>query len=47
MTRAFPILLAASAFALSGCGLRPLYSGGSTGTVATTLAQVDVAPMEG
>ena len=47
MMRAFPILLVASAFALSGCGLRPLYSGGSTGTVATTLAQVDVAPMEG
>ena len=47
MMRAFPILLVAGAFALSGCGLRPLYSGGSTGTVATTLAQVDVASMEG
>jgi LPS-assembly lipoprotein len=32
---------------LSGCGLHPLYSGGSTGIVSTTLAQVDVAPIEG
>lgn len=47
MTRAFPLLLAASALALGGCGLRPLYSGGSSGTVATTLSAVDVGPIEG
>ena len=39
--------LAALALALSGCGLHPLYSGGSSGGVASTLSLVDVAPMEG
>ena len=33
--------------ALSGCGLHPLYSGGSSGTVASTLSQVEVAPIQG
>lgn len=33
--------------ALSGCGLQPLYEGGSAGTVATTLSGIDVAPIEG
>jgi LPS-assembly lipoprotein len=33
--------------ALSACGLRPLYSGGSTGTVAQTLRGVEVAPIQG
>ena len=33
--------------ALSGCGLRPLYSGGSTGTVAQMLTGIDVTPIEG
>lgn len=33
--------------ALSGCGLQPLYSGGSTGAVATTLGSVSVDPIEG
>ena len=33
--------------ALSGCGLRPLYSGGSSGAVAQTLQSVSVAPIEG
>lgn len=33
--------------ALSGCGLKPLYSGGSNGVVASTLANVTVAPIEG
>jgi LPS-assembly lipoprotein len=33
--------------ALSGCGLQPLYSGGSKGAVATTLASVSVDPIEG
>ena len=39
--------LAAILLALSGCGLHPLYSGGSSGTVASALAQVEVAPIEG
>ncbi|MES2290128.1 MAG: LPS assembly lipoprotein LptE [Pseudomonadota bacterium] len=33
--------------ALAGCGLQPLYQGGSAGVVATTLSGVDVAPIEG
>lgn len=41
------ILLAASAVALSGCGLRPLYAGGGKGVVAQSLAGVDVAPIPG
>jgi LPS-assembly lipoprotein len=41
------ILLCAGALALSGCGLRPLYRGGSSGTVPTMLASVQVAPIEG
>lgn len=32
---------------LSGCGLQPLYSGGSKGAVATTLGSVSVDPIEG
>ena len=39
---ALPALLA-----LTGCGLSPLYSGGSGGVVASTLGGVDVAPIEG
>jgi LPS-assembly lipoprotein len=45
MTRALAI--AAAALLVSGCGLQPLYSGGSSGTVATTLSSVTVAPIEG
>lgn len=37
----------ALALALSGCGLRPLYGGGEGGKVATTLSQIEVAPIEG
>ena len=45
MKRLFvPILLL---FALSGCGLQPLYSGGSKGAVATTLGSVSIDPIEG
>lgn len=40
-------LLGLSALTVSACGLHPLYSGGSSGTVATTLAQVEVAPIAG
>jgi len=32
---------------LTGCGLRPLYAGGSSGAVATTLSSVSVAPITG
>jgi LPS-assembly lipoprotein len=39
--------LAAIALALSGCGLRPLYSGGSSGPVAQALTGVQVAPIPG
>jgi LPS-assembly lipoprotein len=34
-------------FAVTGCQLQPLYAGGSTGRVATTLSSVTVAPIEG
>ena len=40
-------LLAALALALAGCGLRPLYGGGAAGPVQSTLAAVEVAPIEG
>jgi len=40
-------LLAAAALMLSGCGLRPLYGGGSKGAVASTLGRIEVAPIEG
>lgn len=40
-------LLLAAALLLSGCGLRPLYGGGSRGAVATTLESVAVAPIQG
>lgn len=45
MTRA--LVGVAIVLLLPGCGLHPLYSGGSSGVVATTLAQVEVAPMAG
>ena len=44
MMRASLILLP---LALAGCGLRPLYSGGESGAVATALRQVEVAPIAG
>jgi LPS-assembly lipoprotein len=39
--------LALSLLCLDGCGLRPLYGGGSSGGVATTLSAVTVAPIPG
>jgi LPS-assembly lipoprotein len=33
--------------ALSACGLKPLYSGGSSGVVAQTLSGIAVTPIEG
>ncbi|GGC29491.1 hypothetical protein GCM10011371_16290 [Novosphingobium marinum] len=35
------------AFALSGCGLKPMYAGGGSGEVARGLAAVDVAAIPG
>jgi len=43
----WPLILAALAMPLAGCGLRPLYAGGGGGKVASVLAQVEVAPIEG
>jgi LPS-assembly lipoprotein len=40
-------IIAAVALVLSGCQLRPLYSGGSGGIVAATLSSVTVAPIPG
>ena len=40
-------LLAAALLLSSGCALRPMYAGGSTGAVATTLESVQVAPIPG
>jgi LPS-assembly lipoprotein len=45
MIRAAALLLAA--VALGGCGLRPLYGGGTGSTVAATLRTIQVAPIEG
>ncbi len=39
--------LALPAVALGGCGLHPLYSGGSSGAVAGTLGLVEITPIEG
>jgi LPS-assembly lipoprotein len=41
-----PVILAAS-LVLSGCGLRPLYGGGSISPVATSLRSIEVAPIDG
>ena len=45
MTRRFALALVL--LSLGGCGLRPLYSGGSGGAVASTLRSVTVAPIPG
>ena len=42
----FPAI-AAAAVLLAGCQLQPLYAGGAGGHVATTLAAVQVTPIEG
>ena len=44
MIRIFPLVLLLT---LSACGLRPLYSAGSTGAVAQTLQGIDITPIEG
>jgi LPS-assembly lipoprotein len=42
-----PAAILALAFLLSACGLRPLYGGGESSPIATTLRSVTVAPIEG
>ncbi|TPG41237.1 hypothetical protein EAH79_09070 [Sphingomonas koreensis] len=39
--------LAPLALLVAGCGLHPLYAGGSAGPVATTLSHIDVGPIQG
>ena len=41
------VLVLLGALTLSSCGLRPLYADGASGTVASTLRSVEVAPIEG
>jgi LPS-assembly lipoprotein len=41
------LLLLACGVALSGCGLRPLYGGGGTGSVAQSLRSIQVVPIGG
>ena len=41
------ILASLALFALSACGLSPMYAGGGSGVVAQSLAAVEVAPIEG
>ncbi|MBA3577710.1 MAG: hypothetical protein H0W39_08905 [Sphingomonas sp.] len=41
------ILLSAAVLALPSCALQPLYGGGESGPVASTLRQVSVAPIPG
>ena len=41
------LALSALSLLLASCGLQPLYSGGSTGAVATTLGSVSVEPIVG
>ena len=45
MMRRFTLIV--GLLALTGCGLRPLYAGGSGGAVASTLSAVSVAPIAG
>jgi LPS-assembly lipoprotein len=40
-------LLLPACLALSGCGLQPMYAGGSNGPVAQTLRDVDIGPIAG
>jgi LPS-assembly lipoprotein len=41
------VLILVAALLVSGCGLRPLYSGGGSGNVAQALQSVEVAPIGG
>jgi LPS-assembly lipoprotein len=44
MMRLFALALA---LVLSACGLKPMYAGGASGTVAQGLAGIEVSPIEG
>ena len=39
------LLLVLALLSLSGCGLRPLYAGGASGPVASSLTRIAVAPI--
>jgi len=41
------MLVMLAALPLAGCGLQPMYAGGSSGAVARGLADIDVPPIEG
>jgi LPS-assembly lipoprotein len=41
------LLIAVLGLLVAGCGLQPLYGGGSAGTVAATMRAVQVAPIDG
>ena len=41
------LAILALALMLSACGLKPMYAGGSSGTVAQGLAGIEVSPIEG
>lgn len=45
MKRLLP--LAAALMMLGGCGLKPLYSGGSASPAAQVLGEIEIVPMEG
>jgi LPS-assembly lipoprotein len=45
MSRLRASLVAAALLALGGCGLQPVYSGGSKGVAATSLRDIAVAPI--
>jgi LPS-assembly lipoprotein len=40
-------VLVAASLALAGCGLQPMYAGGSSGVVASQLASVEVPAIQG
>lgn len=46
MTRALALVLLCTPVVLGGCGLRPLYAGGASGTVASALRTVEVATID-
>lgn len=41
------LILAPLVLLVAGCGLKPLYGGGAGGSVAATLSNVEVAPIDG
>jgi len=47
MKRFLPLLALLALPALSACGLRPLYAGGSSGAVAQAMGAVRIDPIEG